>query len=374
MKLRIALLLAAGVSACTDKPDEAATSAPAGKAGSQLAGFLKAHGSDLDACFNGAPDMRGPGATAVAPGTPARAVPVNRLVVAIDSSGSMAAKVGGVAKLDAAKRAAAGFLNGVPTGTQIGLVAFGHRGTNRPDGKAASCAAVETLYPLGTADRARIDAAMQGFRPAGWTPLAAAITTAGKSFTTSEQPGDQVVYVVSDGIETCGGDPVAAASALHAGAVKAIVNVIGFDLGAADRAQLKAVADAGGGTFVETTASELARMLDEVRRQAGLVTAITRERLDAGRRTADNSVAAGRFVTRMNMCMYRGITAESVALPRAAVSPEEREALREALVGRHEAYQAHSKQIADRVEAARAAANTSIDTQLEGSEVRLEQR
>jgi len=59
----------------------------------------------------------------------------------------------------------------------------------------------------------------------------------------------QAVYVVSDGNDTCDGDPIAAARALHGGETAAVVNVIGFDWAAADRAELMAVAKAGGGMF-----------------------------------------------------------------------------------------------------------------------------
>jgi len=37
-----------------------------------------------------------------------------------------------------------------------------------------------------------------------------------------------VVYVVSDGIETCGGDPVKAAEELHTSNIKAVVNISGL--------------------------------------------------------------------------------------------------------------------------------------------------
>ena len=377
-KLLSPLVIALGLAACGSEPADAPAAAVGDDAKTVLATFLKQSSSNLDACFDGAPDMRGPGGTVAGPGTEPRPVAINRLVVAIDSSGSMAAKIGGVTKLDAAKRAATRFLTSVPEGTEVGLVAFGHRGNNRPDGKAASCASVETLYPLGAADTAQVGAAMQRFQPVGWTPLAAAITKAGASFTADKQPGAQVVYVVSDGLETCGGDPVAAARALNAGSVRAIVNVIGFDLTAADRAQLKAVADAGGGTFVETSAGELGRMLDELRRKAGNVSAITTERLQAGSRITDNNMATGKYVTKVNMCLYRGTTAETAALSRtlsdSGAKPEVRDAATAALLRRHEAYRSRGAKVFADLDAGRTGANTRIEGQVRGSEVRLEQR
>src|SRR5690606_18720606 len=57
------------------------------------------------------------------------------------------------------------------------------------------------------------------------------------------------VYVVTDGIETCGGDPVAAAEAPSAPDRRPLVDVIGPQTGDADHAALAAIAEAGGGAF-----------------------------------------------------------------------------------------------------------------------------
>ena len=64
-------------------------------------------------------------------------------------------------------------------------------------------------------------AAVQALEPAGWTPLADALAAAGAQLAPSDTAGEQVVYVVSDGEETCGGDPVAEARALHDGDIRA---------------------------------------------------------------------------------------------------------------------------------------------------------
>ena len=376
-KLFAPALFAAALAGCSANPDNSSASATStDAAGALLASILKEIGTNLDACFDGAPTMLAPGAPQAAPGVPDRPLGANRLIVAIDSSGSMAGQAGGMSKMDAAKRAATAFLNNVPKETQVGLIVFGHKGSNGAGGKTASCAGVEMLYPLGTGNAAQIDAAMGKFRATGWTPLASAITMAGNSFAPGD-PGRQVVYVVSDGVETCGGDPVAAARALNTGPVRAIVNIIGFDLKAADRVQLKAVADAGGGTFVETQPSAIGQMLDDLQRKAGAVSAITRERFDAGGRTTDNNLAAGRYVTNVNLCLARGIGDEirqvPAALTKRDASPELRAATLERLNARHETYRQRAAKVAAEVEAQRKRANDSIGAQTSASEKRLGQ-
>jgi Ca-activated chloride channel family protein len=342
-----------------------------------VADFVKSHGEDFEQCFSGRPVMAAPGTIVQAPGAgSARSAKVASLIIAIDGSGSMAAMAGGESKMDAAKRAATQFLAGVPAGVHIGLLAFGHQGSNRPEGKAKSCSAVETVYPLGQASAAQVNRALERIKATGWTPLASAIATAGKSFPPGGPAGAQVVYVVSDGLETCGGDPVAAARALNAGPVKAIVNIIGFDLNASDRAQLKSVASAGGGAFVEAgSASALSDALADLFRKAGSVSAITTERFDAGGRTAANSMAAGRYTTKLNLCVAHAASAEASRLPQfldgAGVRTEEREPAREALVARHEHYRARSQKVADEVAAEAGAANAAIAAQTQASEIRL---
>ncbi len=382
------VLVTGGLSAC-DAPKDAAPStvknatsvtAPSGSSAAQgvaiVADFLQRRGEDIKACFAGAPDIVGPGATQPGPGRARPAVVINRLVVAIDASGSMAAKTGSTTKMDAAKRAATAFLGGVPSKTEVGLIAFGHRGNNRPDGKAESCRGVETIYPLGTADAAEVGRALQAVRATGWTPLAAAITKAGGAFVPSDTPGAQVVYVVSDGIETCGGDPVAAARALNAGPVKAIVNIIGFDLDAADRAQLQAVAAAGGGTFVEAhSESDVSRMLDETRRKAQAASAMTTEYFDAGARSTANNFAVGKYTTKVNFCIAHATSAESAGLLKQLDSGSTPGPVREAAMAvlrtRHEGYRDEAAKISHDLLARSTTANDAIAAQQRASEIRL---
>ena len=367
------------VSACgggTSSDDSAARWASSGQP-PIVADVVAAQHDALAACFTPLPAIRGPGnIQTVSDGATPRPVAVDRLVIAIDASGSMAASAGSETKMAAARRAAVAFLRRVPASTRVGLVAFGHRGTNRPAGKAASCGGVETIYPLGGADPAAIEAALNGVRPTGWTPLAAAIAQAGMSFAPSATPGAQVVYIVSDGLETCGGDPVAAARSLNRGAVKAIVNIIGFDLAAADRAQLTAVADAGGGSFVDVRASgDIGHAMDSLWRKVRAIQAMTTEYFDAGARSTDNNMAVGRYTTDLNFCVARTTTAESKgvgdALDAARAPADQRDAALAALRRRHDSYRARSAKVAADLLTASTAANDAITAQQRRSEQRL---
>jgi len=74
-----------------------------------------------------------------------------------------------------------------------------------------------------------------------------------------------VVYLISDGEETCGGDPVVEAKALVELGTRTIVNTIGFDADAETRAQLEAISEAGEGQFHPAdNAKSLRKLLNEI--------------------------------------------------------------------------------------------------------------
>jgi Mg-chelatase subunit ChlD len=66
-----------------------------------------------------------------------------------------------------------------------------------------------------TVDRDKIKAAIQTASARGKTPLAETITTAGEYIRSSAQGQEATIILLTDGMETCGGDPIAAAQALN---------------------------------------------------------------------------------------------------------------------------------------------------------------
>lgn len=235
---------------------------------------------------------------------------LERLILAVDSSGSMAADVDGQTKMSAAKAAASDFLSGMPEDIDVGLVVFGHAGNNKDDGRALSCSKIETLYPLSPAKADAITTTVNTMSPKGWTPLAAAIRHAGAMFGASQVEGEQVLYVVSDGVETCGGDPVGAARELRQSSAKAILNIIGFDLPSEERAQLEAAAAAGGGRYLDArTSGELKSVLRRESEQsvAGL-------QLSAQGAAAQNTLAANAAIGGAQLCVDGRLGSEELEL------------------------------------------------------------
>lgn len=139
----------------------------------------------------------------------------------------------------------------IPSDANVSLIAYGHVGSSADSDKEKSCSSVESVYPLSAFKAENFTNSLNSFQASGWTPLAGAIKKAEEIL--QDYPSDDysnLVYMVSDGVETCDGDPVAAAKQLQSQNVKAKVNIIGFDVDNEGQQQLKQVADSGGGEYV----------------------------------------------------------------------------------------------------------------------------
>ena len=336
--------------------------APGGSAEAQayVAQFTK---KDPEACFKKdvalkQPTLKGP-AGAIGPGAPP-----TRVIVMIDGSGSMAGQMGGRTKLELAREAALGFVDGLPPSVQTSLLVFGQQGNNSQAGKGKSCSAIDVLAPM-SADRERLRTALGQVRAVGWTPLAAGLDRAEALLAASATSGEQVIYVVSDGEETCGGDPVAVARRINSGRTRAIVNVIGFNLPSAEAAKLTAVAHAGGGGFVNVSnaaeMAESAQVREWMRRSDNHVA--------TSAATSDNHVATSMAISETHTCVSGLISDEHVAmsgdlsdrLVAGRPLPFEEEA-RALLKARHDALRARDEAYRARLTNAEAGAKRSIDS------------
>ncbi|WP_299871478.1 VWA domain-containing protein [uncultured Cocleimonas sp.] len=179
--------------------------------------------------------------------------PASHVVLLIDASGSMAGKLGGKSKMSIAKRESLRFLGALQKDVPVGMIVYGHKGNNTKSGKAESCSSVEWVHKLG-AGMHTLKKSIKSLKPVGYTPMGDALDYTLdelKKVRKSKKNKESVpiVYLLSDGKETCGGDPVASAKALHESGVRAVVNVIGFDVGKETRQQLEAISEAGGGKY-----------------------------------------------------------------------------------------------------------------------------
>jgi Ca-activated chloride channel family protein len=291
-------------------------------------------------------------------------IPPVRVVVAIDGSGSMAGRIGGQTKLDLAREAATRFVDGLPSSVEASLLVFGQQGDNSEAGKAKSCAGVDLLAPMSN-DRARLGAAVSRLRAVGWTPLAAGLARAEALLARSPTEGEQVIYIVSDGEETCGGDPVAIARRINSGKTRAIINIIGFGLPSSEAVALKAVSDAGGGSFVNVNSrADYDRTFERVRES-------NRQAANAVRRSntvSGNAVRTSNALSGAAVCISNIISGESVRMSndlsaravRGEALPFDRTA-QTLLKARHDALQVRLKRYQARLQGNESHARDAID-------------
>jgi Ca-activated chloride channel homolog len=173
------------------------------------------------------------------------------VMIVLDASGSMGNMAGGKTRMEAAKEAIRSFAASLPADARVGLRVYGHEGTGSEADKALSCSKSDVMYPLQAYDQQKLDSALAQFKPAGWTPIALALEQAQKDLQSYKgEQNTNIIYLVSDGIETCGGNPVKVAKQLADSDVTPIVNVVGFGADGEAQRQLKQVAEAAGGRYV----------------------------------------------------------------------------------------------------------------------------
>ncbi|SES21348.1 Ca-activated chloride channel family protein [Gracilibacillus ureilyticus] len=188
---------------------------------------------------------------------------INVLLV-LDVSGSMANEIDGKSMLQMAKDSIYNFTSDLPDEANIGVRVYGHEGDSTEQTKEESCRATDLLYDFQQANINDIQDVIDPLKPKGWTPIGRSLEQAKEDF--SAFPGENntnLVYIVSDGIETCEGDPVTAAKELADSNIKSIVNVIGFNVGIEGQSHLREIAEAGGGIYTNAgNEDELREALD----------------------------------------------------------------------------------------------------------------
>lgn len=170
--------------------------------------------------------------------------------IILDASGSMKAQVNGRTKMDLAKEAINTFTSSLPKEAKVALRVYGHKGTGSDADKELSCNANEKIYDFQSYDQNKLGEALKSVEAKGWTPVAASLKEAQKDL--SQFPAEKntnIIFLVSDGIETCDGEPVVVAKSLKESNVNPIVNIIGFDVDAEGQKQLQEVAESAAGSY-----------------------------------------------------------------------------------------------------------------------------
>ncbi len=184
----------------------------------------------------------------------------------LDASGSMAKEIDGKTMMDIAKESIVQILDSLPENANVGLRVYGHKGNNTKAGKAESCNSSELIHPIEKLNVAAIKEKLAPITSTGWTPIAKSIELGAKDFEQFQDKKDlNILYIISDGIESCDGDPIQAAKNVQNLGVKPIMGIVGFNVNPAQELQLRQIADAAGGYYATTnTAQSLVTELQRI--------------------------------------------------------------------------------------------------------------
>jgi Mg-chelatase subunit ChlD len=188
---------------------------------------------------------------AVKQGRPVLSLNDRAVEIVVDASRSMWGQIEGEAKMSIAKNILEDVSYWFPQDLDLALRAYGSSSPSENN----NCGDSTLLVPFAEYNREPIRTAISGLRPTGQTPIAYALNQAASDFGSLQS--DRAVVLVTDGIESCGGDPARAARELSEQGI--MVHVIGFGLGNAadeDTWSLQAIANASGGYYVTAGSAE----------------------------------------------------------------------------------------------------------------------
>ncbi len=195
---------------------------------------------------------------------PAYAATDGRLVLLLDSSGSMQDRIDGGTKIAVAKRALNTVVDHLPGDAQVGLRVYGARVDDEND--PAACTDSELVVPIGPADKPALKDQIARYRPLGETPISYSLKEAAKDLGGS---GRRTVVLVSDGKESCGEDPCVTAANLAEQGIDLKFDVIGLAVSGATRSQLQCIAARGRGTYYDAkNAKQIEDSLDRLATRA----------------------------------------------------------------------------------------------------------
>lgn len=188
-------------------------------------------------------------------------------VIILDVSASMKeTSRDGNSKWQVARKAACDLINEIPAGLSIAIVVYGHN-LNKP----CDVEVIRALSPLAEAEKGQIVSRISSLEPAGKTPIGKSLQVAAAQVAGSH--GIAKLILITDGIETCNGDPVAEAAAFVAASSKGrSIDVIGFDLADQESGPVSMIAKSGKGKYTEAkTGEELTTAINSVKQEMSQV-------------------------------------------------------------------------------------------------------
>jgi len=165
--------------------------------------------------------------------------PRNVLII-LDTSGSMRETMGESTRIEIAKKVLTRYIDALPPSMRVGFVIYGKSGCGEKS--------VELIAPIGSNTRNTIKSRIQDLQPMGQTPIAFTLRRSLDFFHGIEDQNNSLI-LISDGRESCGGNPVQVIRELKESPVNPDVTVIGLNVSAGTRRELSGIAEASDGVY-----------------------------------------------------------------------------------------------------------------------------
>ncbi|MCB1485481.1 MAG: VWA domain-containing protein [Hyphomicrobiaceae bacterium] len=172
----------------------------------------------------------------------------NDAMIVMDASGSMAhLSKGGGSRIEVARSVAREIVPISAKTRSLGLMTFG-------PGTSDQCSNVTLKVPVQSNAASRILTEIDAITTDGGTPLSLAVETAAEALDYRHR--DAVIVVLSDGDETCGRDPCAAARALKARAHDLTIHVVSLEGEPSEATTASCMANETNGLFIPTRSQQ----------------------------------------------------------------------------------------------------------------------
>jgi Ca-activated chloride channel homolog len=137
--------------------------------------------------------------------------PPTRILFLFDASQSMYGRWQTGMKIDVAKSLLSELLDSLKTNdnAELALRVYGHLKKFPPQ----DCDDTRLEVPFGKKNHSLIKKVLSEVNPKGTTPIARALEECAKDF--PDSPGRNIIILITDGLEECGGDPCAVSAALQ---------------------------------------------------------------------------------------------------------------------------------------------------------------
>lgn len=178
-------------------------------------------------------------------------------VLVFDASGSMWNRVeGDLTRIEVARDVMGDYFASRDAAVPLSVIAYGHN-------RRGDCGDIEVIASMGQTAPATLESRLRGLMPRGMTPLTDSLALARDQIPPTAEAAD--IILVTDGLETCEGDPCALAASLASEGIDIRAHVVGFGLSAAEVAALSCITDQTGGMlFQANSGAELAQALQQV--------------------------------------------------------------------------------------------------------------